>query len=207
MPKGSPQLTAARREEILSACERLYKSRSFSEIMLRDIADETSFTRTSIYNYFQSKEEIFLALLEREFQLWADSLESILWQEQKLTKTALADRIAKTLEQRSLMLKIYSLNLCDLAENSRDERLVEFNVAYGSSRMVMQELISRFIPGISREERDSIVFTIFTYLHGIWPATYATEKQLLAMKHAGVPFSPRKIYQTAFDGLQRLLSI
>ena len=123
MPKGSPQLTAARREEILSACERIYEGRSFSEILLKDIADETSFTRTSIYNYFQSKEEIFLALLEREFKLWSDDLESILSQA-SLSRSALADRLAKTLEPRKLMLKIYALNLYDLAENSREEKLV-----------------------------------------------------------------------------------
>lgn len=53
MPKGSAELTNARREEIISACEKLYQTMSFKEITLKDIAGATSFTRTSIYNYFQ----------------------------------------------------------------------------------------------------------------------------------------------------------
>ena len=58
MPKGSPELVKQRKEEIINACEELYKTMSFKEITLKDIADLTTFTRTSIYNYFQTKEEI-----------------------------------------------------------------------------------------------------------------------------------------------------
>ena len=32
MPKGSEELTAARKEEIIAACAKLYKSMSFKEI-------------------------------------------------------------------------------------------------------------------------------------------------------------------------------
>ena len=62
MPKGSPELTAARKEEIIAACEKLYQTMSFKEITIQEIAKFTSFTRPSIYNYFETKEEIFLAL-------------------------------------------------------------------------------------------------------------------------------------------------
>ena len=78
MPKGSPELTAARKEEIINACEELYKTMSFKEITLKEIGNVTSFTRTSIYNYFQTKEEIFLALFEREYYRWNDALIDIL---------------------------------------------------------------------------------------------------------------------------------
>ena len=68
MPKGSPELTASRREEIVNACEKLYQTMSFKEITIKEIGAVTSFTRTSIYNYFQTKEEIFLALMQREYE-------------------------------------------------------------------------------------------------------------------------------------------
>ena len=61
MPKGSEELTKARKEEIIDACASLYETKSFRDITIRDIGEKTSFTRTSIYNYYHSKEEIFLA--------------------------------------------------------------------------------------------------------------------------------------------------
>ena len=72
MPKGSKELTASRKEEIITACEELYKTMSFKKITIKEIGNATSFTRTSIYNYFQTKEEIFLALLQREYERWSD---------------------------------------------------------------------------------------------------------------------------------------
>ena len=62
MPKGSAELTQARKNEIIAACRKLYETMSFKEITLKEIGKQTSFTRTSIYNYFETKEEIFLAL-------------------------------------------------------------------------------------------------------------------------------------------------
>ena len=70
MPKGSPELTSARKEEIISACRKLYETMSFKDITLKEIGQQTSFTRTSIYNYFETKEEIFLALFAQEYELF-----------------------------------------------------------------------------------------------------------------------------------------
>ena len=56
MPKGSEELTNARKDEIINACAALYETMSFREITLKEIGRQTSFTRTSIYNYFQTKE-------------------------------------------------------------------------------------------------------------------------------------------------------
>ena len=71
MPKGSAKLTNSRREEIISACRKLYQTMSYREITIKEIAEETSFTRPSIYNYFETKEEIFLALFRRNMRLSA----------------------------------------------------------------------------------------------------------------------------------------
>ena len=77
MPKGSEELTHARKEEIIDACAALYETMGFRDITIRDIGAKTSFTRTSIYNYFQTKEEIFLALLQREHERWSADLEEL----------------------------------------------------------------------------------------------------------------------------------
>ena len=40
MFKGTPELIAQRREEIICACEKLYKTMSFKEITLKEIGSE-----------------------------------------------------------------------------------------------------------------------------------------------------------------------
>ena len=94
MPKGSIELTNARKDEIVNACEKLYQTMSFKDITMKDISSETSLTRTSIYNYFHTKEEIFLALLSREYEKWADEIGRIAENNTHLTTEELADKIA-----------------------------------------------------------------------------------------------------------------
>ena len=101
MPKGSEELTNARKEEIIDACAALYETVGFKDITIREIGERTSFTRTSIYNYFQTKEEIFLALLQREHESWIAELEDLIRQNARLSVEEFADRLAGTLERRA----------------------------------------------------------------------------------------------------------
>ena len=109
MPKGSETLTAARKEEIISACRKLYAARSFKEITIKEIGEATSFTRTSIYNYFQTKEEIFLALLQQEYEQWNQSLRQLRKDHPRLTRLEFADALARSLTERENLLKIMSM--------------------------------------------------------------------------------------------------
>ena len=130
MPKGSEELANARKDEIISACATLYETMSFKDITLRDIGEQTSFTRTSIYNYFQTKEEIFLALMQREYERWAADLEALLASHEAMTADRFADALARTLERRGRLLKLMAMNLYDMEDNSRMENLVALKGAY-----------------------------------------------------------------------------
>ena len=206
MPKGSPELTEARKEEIMNACEQLYRSMNFKEITLKEIGEVTTFTRTSIYNYFQTKEEIFLALFQREYELWSEALEGILRRPGMLSRRQLADRIAETLSDRELMLKLLAVNQDDMEENSRMESLVEFKKAYGKSVDLMEKILAKYCPGVNEAERHSRVISSLQFLHGIYPYAYRTKKQEEAMKKAGVMPVRKTIRELAQAGLRRLLA-
>ena len=86
MKKVTPEQIAQKREEIVSACEQLYQTMSFREITLKEISKITSFSRPTIYNYFETKEEIFLALFQREYDRWNEELTGILNGNEQLSK-------------------------------------------------------------------------------------------------------------------------
>lgn len=94
----------AREEEILNACEKLYAAMNFRDVTIKEISEETSCSRSSIYNYFQTKEEVFLRLFEREYLLWCEVLEQIAAEDVKPGE--LPEQIARSLEKRELMLKL-----------------------------------------------------------------------------------------------------
>ena len=91
MRKVTPEQIAQKREEIINACEQLYQTMSFREITLKEIGNITSFSRPTIYNYFETKEEIFPGLFQREYDRWNENLTAILNRNDQLTKKELAD--------------------------------------------------------------------------------------------------------------------
>ena len=205
MPKGSPELTEARREEIINACEKLYQTKSFKEITLKDIGSVTSFTRTSIYNYFQTKEEIFLALLKREYELWIADLNRIMAENVTLTKDGFADKLAHSLEERAQLLKIMSMNHYDLESSSRPERLVEFKIAYGNSLKTVMHCLEQYFPEMPIAEKQRFLYTFFPFMFGIYPYTFVTEKQRTAMEEAGVNYVFMSIYEITYNCARVLL--
>ena len=169
MPKGSPELTAARKEEIIAACEKLYQSMSFKEITIQEIAKFTSFTRPSIYNYFETKEEIFLALLQKEYERWTADLETIMAGAERMTRDETAQALAHSLERRKQLLKLMSMNHFDMEANSRMERLTEFKAAFGNSMKAVDGLLQKFCPEMRMENRRNFIYAFFPFIYGIYP--------------------------------------
>lgn len=205
MPAGSVERTNARKEEIISACEKLYHTMSFKEITLKEISRETSFSRTSIYNYFQTKEEIFLALLKREYDEWIVQLREAIDTHEKMSNDEIADTLAKTLDDRRQLLKIMSMNHYDLEENSRMELLVEFKVSYGNALKTVAKMLEKFRPDMDLEKREAFVYSFFPFMFGIYPYTVVTEKQKEAMEKAEVNYIYSSVYDLTFTTAKRLL--
>ncbi len=205
MPKGSPELTEARKEEIINACEALYKTKSFKEITLKDIGNATSFTRTSIYNYFQTKEEIFLALLKREYEMWIGSLKETMERVDNMTKDEFAAMLAHSLEDRAQLLKIMSMNHYDMETGSRSEHLAAFKVAYGEAIRTVEACLDKYFPEMTAAQKRDFIYTFFPFMFGICPYTYVTEKQRAAMEEAGVNYVFMSIYEIVYNCARTLL--
>ncbi|MBQ1246490.1 MAG: TetR family transcriptional regulator, partial [Clostridiales bacterium] len=195
----------ARKKEIISACEQLYKTMSFKDITLKEIGNVTSFTRTSIYNYFQTKEEIFLALYTREYDRWNEDLQGILNENAKLSKKQLSEKIASSIAKREQLLKLLSMNNYDMESNSRPELLVSFKVSYGESLRNIQKILKKFCPDMNEADIKNFIYVFFPFMFGIYPYTTVTDKQREAMNKANVDFTYQTIFEITNNCILRLL--
>jgi AcrR family transcriptional regulator len=64
-PKVSDEHKEQRRRQILEAAERVFIRKGYEPATLKDIVEEADMSRGWIYLYFQTKEEIFEALLRK----------------------------------------------------------------------------------------------------------------------------------------------
>ena len=205
MSRGSPELTAARREEIIAACAELNETMSFREITIKEIGAATSFTRTSIYNYFETKEEIFLALLQKEYELWVEAMDTVMARNDSMSRDGLARTLAVTLTDRPRLLRLLSMNLYDMEANSRPECLAEFKVAFGASLDAVTRMLEKYVPEMDGDARRQFLYAFFPFIYGIYPYTSVTEKQKAAMRQAGIPYAYQSAYEITYSCLRTLL--
>ncbi len=205
MPKGSEELTELRKNEIIEACARLYEMKGFKEITIKDISKETSFSRPSIYNYFETREEIFLALLTQEYDEWGRSLRQIMKSETVTGADELTKKLAKSMEKRRILLKISAMNLYEIEENSRPEMLVRFKFSFKASMDAFKGCLRQYLPGITDTKIAQITYAFFPFMYGIYPYTYPTEKQCKAMDEAKIPYKVQSVYELTYSFLIQIL--
>lgn len=204
MPASNPERSRSNRDEILLAAEKLYAEHDFRDISLGSIAELTTLSRPSIYNYFRTKEEIFLGLLDREYALWTEDLRKIT-PKVACSKATLAEALAKTLQKRKLMLKLLVSNLYDMENNSSLESLVAFKKTYWSSVEAVRACVTTCLPRYGEERAELFIKVFYPFVFGIYPYTAHSEQQKAAMKEAKIPLEESSIYDIARPGIERLL--
>jgi len=205
MPRTSVKLKQARCDEIVNACEKLYQTMGFREVTIKGLSEETSFSRPSIYNYFETKEEVFLALLQREYNTWAGELELIASGHDEMSADELASALAHSLEPRTLMLKIQSMNLYEIEDNSRLECLEDFKRVFRRALNATDSCLKKFRPDMTEQERRDFLYSFFPFINSIYPYVSPTPKQCKAMDNVGVPHPKLTVYAITCSFLKKML--
>lgn len=65
----------ARKEAILSGARELFTEAGFFDVSMATIAKHSGLAKGTVYLYFKTKEEIFLALSTEEFEAWLDDFD------------------------------------------------------------------------------------------------------------------------------------
>lgn len=87
---------------LLDAAEEVFARKGFSGAALEDIADAAGYTRGAIYAHFGSKDELFLAAIERQRQRFLDGFADVILSSHHLDELNI-DELAK--RWRDLMSK------------------------------------------------------------------------------------------------------
>jgi AcrR family transcriptional regulator len=108
LPKTSKHHARAEvtRRKLLEAAGQIFASEGFEAARLEDIAKKAGYTRGAFYANFESKEDIFLALLEQSLSARIEQINSLLLQHDTPAKRvrALRDHYAQLAKDRSLAL-------------------------------------------------------------------------------------------------------
>ena len=63
---------AARRSAIMTSAREMLAEKNVADISLRELSDRVGLAKSNVLRYFDSREAIFLEVLDEEFQAWLD---------------------------------------------------------------------------------------------------------------------------------------
>jgi AcrR family transcriptional regulator len=197
---------ASRQLEILVACESLYRSMDFENITLAAIAEMTSLTRPAIYNYYKTKEEVFLDLLRREYLGWHAHLTDAFEQQQAVSREDFCKILASSLTSRIVMLKLLSIHLTSLENHCSLEKLAEFKRDCSVVFQVFQIAIQKYFPNTPQPARETFQATFFPFLFGLYPYTHLSEKQQTAAAIAQLEVNHLDFGTVCLQGIEVIAS-
>jgi AcrR family transcriptional regulator len=138
------QQKTERFQEIYDVARKQLSIQSFDSITLTSIAKELSFSRTNLYKYFQSKEDLYLSLMGKEVERFANDLSHRLQNiENDSVSNFLLVWIPTFVEAKTLRI-LLSITGTILEKNCSDFILIQ------AKKNMMKVLMNKTIPAMHR---------------------------------------------------------
>jgi AcrR family transcriptional regulator len=196
---------AGRQEEIINACDVLYGRYGYEGVHFKAISTMTTLKRPTIYSYYKTKEEVLLDLLRREMLDWEAALRKKFDRTESMTREEFSMFLAGGAASREKMLNLLSI-LTTMVENQcRTENLALFKRDAGGVTTAILRGLEKYFPGTAPEKRQFFKTMFLTCIHGLFPLTHLSEKQIEAMKIAGKEYVPVDFKETLYKAILLLL--
>lgn len=168
-----------RREAICNAALRLFKEKGYEGVSFNGIAVEAGFTKSNMYRYFSSREEIFLSIFSGMMEEWAaDYGHRLKALEQGADVDVFVHAWFQSFFSRPRFLDLTPLLFLSLERNSSYEQLLVFKtMAKGLLYGVSLE-VGRVYPELQGEKAFTFLNISFSVTSSFWAAETPNEALL-----------------------------
>lgn len=158
----------ARQDAILAAAERLFDRQDYASLRMDDIAREAGLAKGTLYLYFATKEEVFLALESRAIGAWLDRLAAQLpGLPASLSPDAFAALFSELLAAEPRLLALLALLHSVLERNVSAAAALRFKLALAERfERLGPPLATRL--GLPASEGRALLLRLYAVLIGIW---------------------------------------
>ena len=147
----------ARMDLILESAERLFVGKGYADTSILDIARQADFSRTSIYQYFASKEEIYASILDRYTDLLTERVAKATTAAPTAPDKirAFLEGIRQMMKERPNFFELYFIQRHQVQPRLCAERKRQLNVKRRGLENVFREA---YLEGIRKGEVRNIRF-------------------------------------------------
>ena len=167
----------SRKKEICESLDLLFWEKSLKDISMQEIADNTSISRTSLYSYYKSKEEILLDSMIKHLKEINLSMKDLANKDNLLKVEEMVDELFLLGKKHRITLKILSSSYFDLEKNATFEHYQEFHKLIHEYNEYIHSIYLKYHKDASEEEINRKKFIFASTLYGLYPMTNLTPKQ------------------------------
>ena len=171
--------------EIIEAAVHQYHHVPYSEITLASISKNLSFSRVNLYKYFNSKEEIFLKIVELDMYKWVDKLKLIFAGQPVKDVKSFAFKWASAIYSQRRMAELLSMLYSDLEKHSSVEKLAEFKESYFYLSGELLEILHHQLPMLKKHQLEEFLMVQNTFAMGLYPMCRLSDSQQQAIEMTG----------------------
>lgn len=119
----------ARRQHILDTAWALFQEQDYEQVNMIDVAKGAGLAKGTLYLYFKTKEELFLAILSEQFEAWFDDIDTFLQSDvTPLNAAEFSEQLTETLVKRPFLIRLFALLHPILERNVKPDAALQFKV-------------------------------------------------------------------------------
>lgn len=178
-----PEEREIRRETILAAAAELFDAEGPQGAGLNAIAAKAGFTKSNVYRYFESREDVLLSLFLAELELLCPDLEQRFSAITPGDLDAIATAIADAFIARPRLASLSAIVSTTLEQNISEQAVITLKRGMGSLLQRAAAIIHARLPGSTPEDCAWLTAMVGTLVAGMWPAAHPSEtaRRVLAM--------------------------
>ncbi|WP_433296211.1 TetR/AcrR family transcriptional regulator [Actinoplanes sp. CA-030573] len=201
-----PAHVDARRAVILDAAEHLLAERSVDDVTLVQISERSGLAKSGLLRYFDSREAIFLEILDRNREAWLERLTAELpgippRAGRYGIETALAAAIARSLIDTPLLCDLIAAMAGVLERNVSVEFARSFKARAAAHHDRLADLIRACLPHMDIAGARHFAGAVFVITAGLWPYARPTAAVAQVMQEMRVPAPQEMFAHNLTEGL------
>ncbi|MFB9688498.1 TetR family transcriptional regulator [Amycolatopsis plumensis] len=186
-----PEQIEARRRVILAVARELLAERPVADISLRELSCRVGLAKSNVLRYFDSREAIFLEVLDSAWTAWLDDLEEALGtpgpaEPGFAREERIAGTLAATLAARPVLCELLSAMAPVLERNIPVEFARSFKRRAAANTERLGELVRVRVPELPPDAARHFARGVVVLVSGTWPAAHPTAA-VAAAEQGGPP--------------------
>jgi AcrR family transcriptional regulator len=188
----SPEQMAARRSAIMRSAREMLGEKNVADISLRELSDRVGLAKSNVLRYFDSREAIFLEVLDEEFQDWLADVATRLGKPRVrrvnyANEIRVATAIADSLVDRPVICELVASMAGVLERNISFDFARNFKARAMGRIAELAQLVATQLPWLPREFTETFAGVALALVAGMYPFSIPTEPVRAAIAELGFP--------------------